>query len=211
MGDLINGWIIGASVALAVGPVVVLLLRISVVRPWGAFGLSAFGTALSFGVSMTIALCGAEYAQSLVERWPAFVHLVLASLVLYTAWRAYMTNKGITIEMLARKRSVRVSLWQPPILSLLCPFTSILILNIFSSQGLLTRSLDLATKAAFVIGSVAGQFTVFFGYGVFLHMISRTFSHKVVLLLAKGAPLIIAYYGTRGLFTGLSFLYEQLY
>ena len=204
-GYFFEGWVIGAVVALAVGPVAVLLMRIGVLRGWMHFSVSALGTGLSFGVSMAIALSCVEYVQFLVEHWPVAVHLSLAVMVLGVAWKVFLSNKKITLDDIVKKGK-KVNIFHPPVLSLFCPFTSILILNIFATRDMMRMDLTLGMKALVVCGSILGQFCVFMSYNVGLHIVSRTISQRVVLWFTKTAPFIVAYYGFKGVYNAFSLI-----
>ena len=191
----------GALVALAVGPVAILLMRIGLLRGWGPYSLSAFGTGLSFGVSMTIALSCVEYVEGFLDHWPVQTHLFLACLVLGVAWKVFVSNQKLTLEDIGSKRKKGASITQPPLLSLLCPFTSVLILNMFATRDVMRTDLTFCMKSLIVCGSVFGQFCVFMGYNLGLHIASRATSRRVVLWFTKAAPFVVAYYGVRGLYT----------
>lgn len=202
---LYEGWVVGAIVASAVGPVAILLMRIGLLRGWLHYSVSAFGTGLSFGLSMVIALSCVSLMQHLVENWPFAVHMCLGVMVLFVAWKVFVCNKKLTLDDITRK-SKKISIMHPPVLSLFCPFTSILILNMFAMRGTLRMDLTLAMKAMVVCGSVLGQFCVFMLYNVGLHVLSRALSQRVVLWLTKAAPVVVAFYGFKGVYQALTVL-----
>jgi len=198
MDFLLEGVKTGAMIAFPIGPVVVLLFRIGLLKGWGPYLVSAGLTGMSVGVSMAIAVSCVRYIQHFVAMYPMQTHLSLAALVLYTAWRVYHSNKSIKLEDLYTK-SAPINIYYPPFLSLICPFTSVLILNIFAGSDMLQCSLDMSKKVALVAGSVVGSFLTYTGFMVALHVISARLSQRAVLYVAKIAPVIVAYYGVRGL------------
>ena len=191
----IEGWKVGMIIALPLGPTVILLLRIGLLCGWRAFGLSAFGAAL--GIAMVLALTCVAYIQTLLDRHPVLVHGILSIMVLVVAWNVFRSNRSITAESL-HKRDTPINIWAPPIISLTCPFTSILILNIFATNTTIRQSMSLSIKGVLIVGCVVGALC---GYGTIMSVVyglSRKLSRQVVLIMVKIAPLIVMYYGIQG-------------
>ena len=198
MNTLLEGVRVGMMVAMPVGPTVILLLRVGLLRGLGPFAISSLGAACGVGVACSIALTCVGYIQSFVQKHAVATHACLALMVLAVCVHTFYKNKPLTMEAL-KNQDAQVSLWVPPVMSLTCPFTSILILNLLGSCHIFSRSLQVGEMAVTVLGTVLGAF---FGYGILMtavYFLSRTVSDKFIFLLVKLSPLILLYYGLQGL------------
>ena len=194
----IEGWKIGMMIAMPVGPTMVLLLRIGVLRGLVDFGLSAFGAACGIGVAMAIALTCVLYIQALLASYAGFVHGALALMVIGLACGTWRSNRRLRVDDLNKETRVPISLWTAPIVSLTCPFTSILILNMFAARDMLQKEMSWSMKGALVASCVVGGFSGYWVLMTVVHMLSQKMSKKAVLFMVKAAPFIVLYYGMQG-------------
>lgn len=203
----VEGWKIGMFIAMPVGPTMVLLLRIGMLRGLVDFGLSAFGAACGIGVAMAVALTCVVYIQSLLKSYAGVVHGVLALMVLGLAFGTWRSNKKLRVDDLSKETKVPISLWTAPIVSLTCPFTSILILNMFAARDMLQQEISWSMKVALVASCVFGGFCGYWVLMTVVYALSRKMSKKAVLIMVKAAPFIVLYYGLQGMRTAIeSFL-----
>ena len=195
----VEGWKIGMFIALPVGPTMVLLLRIGVLRGLVDFGLSAFGAACGIGLAMALALTCVAYIQSLLSSYGGYVHGALALMVIGLAFGTWRSNKKLRVDDLNKETRVPISLWTAPIVSLTCPFTSILILNMFAARNMLQQEMSWSMKGALVGSCVIGGFCGYWVIMTVVHVLSQRLSKKAVLFMVKAAPFIVLYYGSQGI------------
>ncbi|MCY4414472.1 MAG: hypothetical protein OXC30_05790 [Alphaproteobacteria bacterium] len=194
---IVEGFKIGAALALPVGPVVILLLCMAILRSMKDFLVAQFLVGLAVGTHFMVAMSFHAYIRELVERFPVELYAMMGFLVLFSAWRLYATNQKIRYGL---PRNTK--LWGPGVLSLLCPFTTVLVINLMINTPSLCVDLELTDKLCVALGAILGSMSVYCSEGFILFLLRK----KADSWMKNGVmytPLILVFYGLSSLHQSL--------
>lgn len=196
---LVDGARVGFMVAAPMGPVVILHMRMALLLGAKKALLAAVMTACSLGLHATLG----GFALSLISEWTqtyaAIIQIIMGLIVLGVAGQMFWANKKLELT----SEPIKTKLYYPAILSIICPFTTVLILNLLSANAGSFVPQGLQSVIFMALGTAIGGFS---GYAMFItisSLFSKKFSNVVVMKAVKIAPFLILYYGVSGLWKGI--------
>jgi len=114
-------------------------------------------------------------------------------LVLCVAAHAHVSNKNIRYG-----EPSAAAVWWPAALSLVCPFTTVLVINLMVMTPTLSAELLLIEKLQVALGAALGSSTAYCCYGLLAYIMrqkANTWMQRAVLV----SPLLIVFFGLSAL------------
>ena len=204
-----KGFYVGFLVAFPVGPVAVVLADMTVrSNGWRRWPIAAFLSGAVLCVHTVLALTGAGLITDVITHYPVHIYLFMAALICYVAWRAWQSGKDAVTDAFIAEHSG--SIYGPGLLSLLCPVTSFLMLNIFAADASLRVEM-LWHEVAFVSlwASIGGGLT-YTMMMVFVRVCTARVSRRLVRIFTRIAPVIIMGYAVRSFWIALDYWRKTL-
>lgn len=200
-----KGFYVGFLVAFPVGPVAIVLSDMTVrSKGWRRWPIAAFLSGAVLCVHTVLALTGAGLITDVITRFPVEIYTFMGALICYVAWRSWKSSKGTVSATFIAEHSG--SIYGPGMLSLLCPVTSFLMLNIFAADASLRQEMTWC-EVAFVAlwASLGGGFT-YTMMMVFVKLCTARVSRRLVFIFTRIAPVIIMGYAAHSFWIAIQFL-----
>ncbi len=197
--NLIVGAKIGFMVAAPVGPVVILHMRMASL--YGFFKAMRAGmlTSCSVGVHAFLGLVAITVIEKYITEYMNIIQIIMGLIVLGVAIQMFVANKKLVLNPDISK----VKTYYPALLSFVCPFTTILLVNLITAR-LGTLPNGVLPIVSVGTGSILGSFLGYVMFCSLSYFCSRKFSQSAVIKANKIAPVLIVYYGLEGLWKGVA-------
>ena len=199
-----QGFYVGFLVAFPVGPVAIVLADMTVrSKGWRRWPIAAFLSGAVLCIHTVLALTGASLITDVITYHPVAIYMFMGLMICYVAWRSWKSGKGaVTKEFIAEHSG---SIYAPGLLSLLCPVTSFLMLNIFAANADLRQELSWGSVLWVALWASIGGGVTYTSMMIFVKMCTARVSQKLVLIFTRIAPVIIMGYATHSFWMALDY------
>lgn len=207
---LLKGALVGLLTALPIGPVAVALFDVTLrERHEWRWVVSAFLAGAVYCVHTVFALTCAALIDDGMRQYPVHIYVFMGVAICYVAWKSWVRN--VRMGVVHESSEYTESIYGPGLLSLLCPFTSFLMLNIFTSDASLRQEIPWTHVTAISFGaSVGGGLTYCTMMGI-VRFCSKRVSKRLVLIFTRLAPWIIVSYALRSFWLAVRCFMDGVY
>ncbi|MCY4414473.1 MAG: hypothetical protein OXC30_05795 [Alphaproteobacteria bacterium] len=197
LDKIMEGFLIGFKVALPIGPVAITLISmVLTTKGWNMWPLASFWAGMSIVAHTTVALVFQAVILQYVKEYAVQFYFVMGVAVALVALNAFMTGRKIDI------RNIRpvTKVYTPALISLLCPFIGLLVLNLFlGTERLQVPFTPLEIAVTSLATGLSGAAT-YFSLAFMVFRLSEQMSLRVSIFLVKLAPIIVLFYSAESLY-----------
>lgn len=194
MHDFWLGAQTGFMLALPVGPVVLLLIRAFLMKGWKRALYSSFFVSCAVSLHMFVGCMFFSGIKSFVDGHVRLISFIMGFGVCVVAYRLRISQNSVLYE--------KNSLYYPAILSLVCPFTTTILLSLLLAKCS-TLDMSLPQTAWLSVGSFFGSFFEYIVLMLVLQVVAFAAPEKVMLKAASNSYILVGLYGLMAIIKSL--------
>ncbi len=185
---LIRGFIIGFSIALAIGPIAILCIHRSITKGFLSGFLSGIGAASADGIYSAIAAFGLTFISSFLINQKLLIQLIGIIFLFYLGIKIFV-KKQIKENIKSQSKSLLGDYLSTLFLTLTNPMTILSFIAVFAGLGLVQSTENSAFLL--VLGFFLGSAIFYFILSIIFSMFSKKINPHTLTIINKIAGIII--------------------